>query len=84
MNNNSANRGRRLTQKAVQARQRTRDCIRQHFHTVMLALGVTLLLPFIGRTAYRGGFLRSLPGTPVPVQGILKKTSVRRDSRFIS
>ena len=32
-------------------------------------MGVILLLFLIGRTAYHNGFLRSLPGTAVPIQG---------------
>lgn len=69
MKGESTKRGRRLQLRAAQARKRTRDRLRRHIHTVIFAVGVILLLLFIGRTAYRTGVLRSLPGTPVPIQG---------------
>lgn len=69
MSGEATKRGRRLTQKAAQARKRTRDRLRRHIHTILFAAGVILLVFLIGRAAYRSGVLRSLPGTPVPIQG---------------
>lgn len=69
MSGEPTKRGRRLKQRAAQARRRTRDRLRRHIHTLLFALGVILLILLIGRTAYRSGVLRTLPGTPVPIQG---------------
>ena len=69
MSDETTKRGRRLKQRAAQARRRTRDRLRRHIHTLVFALGVVLLILLIGRTAYRSGVLRTLPGTPVPIQG---------------
>ncbi len=69
MSGEPTKRGRRRKHRAAQARRRTRDRLRRHVHTLVIALGVVLLILLIGRAAYRSGVLRSLPGTPVPIQG---------------
>ena len=68
MSDQPTKRARRREQKAALARTRARDRVRRHMHTIIFAAGVILLLLLIGRAAYRSGVLRSLPGTPVPIQ----------------
>ncbi len=68
MSGEPTKRARRREQKTAQARNRARDRVRRHIHTIVFAVGVILLILLIGRTAYRSGALRSLPGTPVPIQ----------------
>lgn len=69
MSGKRAKRDRRRAQRGAQASQRAQARLRKHVHTFIFAVGVILLLFLIGRMAYRSGFLRTLPGTAVPIQG---------------